>query len=493
VIEADANPDEARIALEVLGRTFRLQSNRSRKELLLQRYKAALLVGVASVATLYDVAGLWPYLERYFGPLSQADRDVVAGAFRAGLDHFGLARFHFPRRNIDEMLMHGGIPGPRTDEFIELLARRSAMSEGLNGRQFCQWVGGLPFATAAAYGLDAPTWRFLGEGREVSEDVVERSLQLLDRFAAGPVTEADLVAFPAVMHRDLLRALDELDEKKLRVPRRRRDQLDLSPRMFFGPSAGVRVRLPSVEHLLETSIDWTVAMEGTTRRVSVAAPWPGDPITPRFVSVSRPVKQVALTAYPGEQTWIVDLVEPDDPLLIFDGQTGEWIPPRNSLPKSDIWLAVPNPDDQPLQQILEIDGSQWSPELVEAPLGWAGWSFARASAASADRLRVAGQDRWRYVSSVRRPRVEVGDPVPMVRTPDGSNVFGVVPSVLLPATPQSDDVGSTIRWTVSVMRGDGGSAGASSVLVGGAETRVELPIPRDEGVLGVFDVQVQGP
>src|SRR5438067_5769964 len=78
VIEADANPDEARLALEVLGRTFGLQRERSRKDRLLQRYRAALPVGVASVATLYDVSGLWPYLEQYFGPLSQADREVVA-------------------------------------------------------------------------------------------------------------------------------------------------------------------------------------------------------------------------------------------------------------------------------------------------------------------------------------------------------------------------------------------------------------------------------
>lgn len=492
VIEADAVPDEARLALEIIGRTYRFQNERQQKAALLRRFRAAYLVGLCSVAAFYDVAGLWPYLERYFGPLNQNDHHTLSDEFRDGLDAFGLARFQFPRRNIDEMLMHAGIPGPRTDEFMELLARRSALTDGLNGRQFCQWVGALTPTGALAHGLDVPTWRFLREGRELSEDMVDRALELLDRFAAGTVSSADLAAFPAVMHADLLRALDELGEKQLRVRRRHRDQVDLVPRLVFSLVQGLQVRLPSVEHVTESSVDWLFAAEGRTDRMRIDAPWPGDAVRSHFFPVTRPVKQLALTAQPGAQTWTLDILDPDDPMLAFDGSTGEWIPARNSLPRTDIWFAVPSATAEDASDLVEVQGD-WSPEWLEAPLGWHGWTFARVSLASVRGIRLRGRDRWRYVSSNARPQIETGPSVAFLRTGDGARVYSALPQVRLPATPQSDGAASTVDWTVSIARTDGTPVASRTVTVGHTERQVDVPVPDDFHPVSEFDVRIRGP
>ena len=494
VIEASADPVESESALGILGNNYRRAGGREQKTKFLLKYRAAFLVGVCSAAFRYDVHGMWPYLEQIFGPLPLTDQQILSEAFRSSLDDFGLSRFTFPRRNVDEILMHAGIPGQRMDEFIELLARRDALADGLDGRSFCQWIGGLSRATAfTTHKLDAPTYRFLAEGREIAEDLVDRCLALLDTWATSGVTDADVASFPGVMQKDLLRALDELGEKRVASRSKTRSrQVDLVPRLFFEPSNGLRVRLPPIETVTEARVEWVISAEGSTTRITVDPPWPGDPITTRFFPVARPAKQVALTATPGDQTRVVNVVDPDDPLLVFDGSTGEWIPSRNTLPKSSIWIAVPNLEGQSFGELLDIDGSPET-KILDEPMGWAGWLFAEVSLGSTSKLRRRGTELWRYVSTTARPTVEPQEVVEWVHSLDGGSISAELPIITIPPVIDRTGSGSAIEWTVTMTRSDTGEQ-IGEIKALGDDTAKTVDLDRfDAPLTGTFDFTVKGP
>jgi len=410
-MEASADPSEAERALSILGSNYRRATSRERKVKLLLMYRASFLVGVCAVASKYDVGGMWPYLEKVFGPLPQADQQILGDAFRRSLDSFGLSRFTFPRRNVDEILMHAGIPGQRIDEFLELLARREALTDGLDGRQFCQWITNMSRATAfTAHALDAPTYRFLSQGREIAEDLVDRAIDLLDRWAVDS-DRVDVSDFPRVMQSDLLRGLAELGEKHVaRRSSRRSRQVDLKPTLVFDPRVGIVASLPPLEFVTGGRVNWTIATEGSMSRRSIDPPWPGVPVTPSHFPIPHPAKQAALTANPGEKTWILQIIDPEDALLIFDGTNGEWVPPRNSVPKGEVFIAVPNPESADIGYLLEIQGSLGTYSEVDGPLGWGGWTFLRAFTDEVKKLRLRGVESWRYVPSIQRPTMDPQDP-----------------------------------------------------------------------------------
>jgi len=496
VIEATADPVEAEEALAILGSNYRRRTLRDAKKRLLHQYRAAFLVGMCSVAFRYDSGGMWPYLEKVFGPLPGADQQILSEAFRDALNQFGLSRFTFPRRNVDEILMHAGIPGQRMDEFIELLARRDAMADGLDGRSFCQWLGGLSRQTAFnTHGLDAPTYRFLAEGREIAEDLVDRCLELLDVWATSGVAMAEVAAFPGVMQADLVRAFDELGQKQIvSRPRQRSRQIDLVPRLVFSSASGIAIRLPPIEVITESRVEWLIAAEGTTSRRTVEPPWPGDPVRVEYAVISRPSKQAVLNAVPGGQTWIVTVVDPDDPLLIFDSETGEWIPPRNSLPKADAIIALPNPDNLEMADLLETEGDLKIHRLLESPMGWAGWTFAETSLAAVTKLRRQDAESFRYVSSVARPTIELQAPVSFVRGLDSTPVCAALPTIVVPAVIDITGSGSSIEWTVTVTRVDTGEVVRSaSVLATDHAIPVDFAEDRGAPLLGSFDFAVKGP
>lgn len=496
VIEATADPLEAEQALAILGTNYRRAATKDAKKRFLNKYRAAFLVGVCSVAFRYDVGGMWPYLEKVFGPLPGPDQQILSESFRDALDQFGLSRFTFPRRNVDEILMHAGIPGQRMDEFIELLARRDAMADGLDGRSFCQWVGSLSRQTAfTTHGLDAPTYRFLAEGREIAEDLVDRCLELLDVWASSGITMAEVAGFPGVMQKDLMRALDELGEKQVASRSRPRSRhIDLVPRLTFSATSGIAIRLPPLEVITEARVEWLVAAEGITSRRAVEPPWPGDPVRVEYTVVSRPSKQVALTALPGEQTWIVTVVDPDDPFLIFDGGTNEWIPPRNTLPKADVIIALPNPEDLELADLIETDRDLKMHRLIESPMGWAGWTFAEVSLASVSKIRRREAETYRYVTSVARPTIELEKPVTWVRGLDSAPVCASLPTIVIPAVIDTTGSGSSIEWTITATRVDTGEVIRSAhILAKEDAVVVDLTEAGSAPLLGTLDFAVKGP
>lgn len=495
VIEANAQPDVAAEALAVLGFNYGRLEGRADRARLLERYRAALVVGVCTTATKYDVGGMWPYLAEAFGEIGQIDQQVISEAFRASLDHFRLSRFEFPRRNVDEILMHAGIPGQRMDEFIELLADRDARTPALDGAQFCAWLSSVPIATATNYHrLDTPTYRFLTHGREIAEDVVDRCLELLDAWREDSA-KVNVSAFPTVMQPDLLRALQELGEKvDTRTTRRRDRRVSTVPFVAYSRQQGVTVQLPSLEIIADQRIDWLIAFEGSVTRRTLEPPWPGDLVSIEHVPVTRPAREISLRAEPGNNEWTLRLVDPDDPLLVFDGTTGQLVPARSSLPQSDVLIAVPNPDAKTFDELVEIEGRSPTLQLIEAPLGWGLWSFYSTSLNDVSRLRMSGAELWRSVSTVRRPAIQGVGPLPYLRASDGGTVWAAPPLVTLPGLDVDTAEGAVVPWTIGVLD----LARSEEVLrqtweVGRQAVSVDLADTSLARAVGEFEISVKGP
>jgi hypothetical protein len=498
VMEADVDPEVAREVFAIIGRSYPWTSSTDRRSSFLKKYRATFIVGLCNTAFDYHLGGMWPFVEAALGHhLPQADQIIFSNAFRSALDTFELSRFSFPRRNVDEILMHTGIPGQRMDEFVELIARRAALTEGLDGRQFCQWLQRTSTHTATfVHKLDVPTYRFLTEGREIAEDLVDRCMEVIRVWSSRGMDAVDVTAFPRLMQHDLLRGLKELGQKRITQPRSRAREIDLYPRLIFSAFDGMQVKLPPLEVVTDETVWWTVRSDDLAVRLRVDPPWPGDPAEQSSVPLNRVARDVLVQVAPGDQTWELPLVDPNDPLLVFDGQTGLLLPPRNSLPRSAVWVAAPNPDGLPLEHLLEYDGPGLHAGIVDSPLGWGEWSFMKCDLSAVARFRLRGTTPWRYVSATMRPTIILPPAVAHATALDGEGVCGRLPRVIVPGdlSTGTENPSGGVTWRVSMRRASDRSLVFETVLTAQrSPTEVDLTDQFDRPVVGTFDLDVSGP
>ena len=101
----------------------------------------------------------------------------------------------------------------------------------------------------------------------------------------------------------------------------------------------------------------------------------GRPDRSELGSTGAPSQRVVVTVAPALQIWELELVDLDDPLLVFDAESGRLIPPRNTLPRGRVWIAYPGRTTPEPARRLEADVKVAVIERPELPHGWDGWSF----------------------------------------------------------------------------------------------------------------------
>lgn len=439
VVEADVEASVAIEALGVLG-TNLASANAKFRERLFHRYPAILTVGLCAIAsTRYDDGTFWPHVPR--GLRLDANRQYETGkAFQIALNRMGLARFTTPYKYVGEILMHSGIPISSVENLVHTVTRWDDGRTSGDAAGFIRWAASMSQTVATTRGFDVPTYRFLTEGGEIAEDFIERVISAID--SAGGT--ADL---PPVIAEAVGVALDGVAD---RATRNRRRTVDNAPTLTYDQHRGVRVRLPPLEVEVETAITWTVLAGGEAQRLPVDAPWAGDPIEPKWVGVRAPQQAVTVAVFPGDQRWELPCVDAKDPLLIFDGKTGALIPDRVSLPKGIVWLAFPAVGLEKPESLLEVAGEMAVTERGATPHGWPGWAFIAVDATKIEKLRVADtSDRWRYVTSIERPRLtNLPDPLPYITSTDGDDVLPTRPRLLLPGPRNA---AGEIEWSVSII------------------------------------------
>lgn len=492
VVEANVDAEQAAEAFGILGHSFGRYEERAMRRKLLTAYRASLLVGLCAVgAREYDEGTFWPRVaEAFKQPVTQSLQSELSEAFRGGLESHGLSRFTTPQRNIGEILMHAGIPIPSLEGYLRVLLKHDANSLNLDGRQLSGWTRSMSRGAAAALGLDAPTWRFLSEGGEIAEDFTDRCLALVDQFRSAETPSATRLSLPAHITAEIERLLTSgtLDHatRKGRIARNRED--NMVPRLVFSTMDGVQVSLPPLQAVAESAIMWRISAEGAVQHISVAAPWPGDPVA-AILHTLRPAKVVTVAVTPGEQIWDLELVDAEDPLIVFDASTGEWAPPRNSLPQGPAWLLLPNKGNLAISEVLEVSGVLTQRGEMDPPYGWEGWTVIEVDLTEVTKIRLRETDRWRYVSTISRPQLELTTPIDFITTLDGGPIYAARPLITLPA-----DMTGGVEWNVSVQLHGGDSVLASGVFVAGGEQTTVDPWPSQENKLaGEFDIYVRGP
>lgn len=518
VLEAEVPGDEAKNALGALGRKYFLQDSAADRRSTLAKYRGHLLIGLVAVgADQYEDGTLWPHIENAFGDkLSQTMRDEISNVWSEILDSMGLARFQTPMRIIGEFLMHGGVPTTSTCGLVDALTRLDGLLPNMQAGQFIHRITALSGEDAYhSFGISRPAWRFLKEGGDIATDFVARALTAIDALNedsdsadAGGLPQSTFEAMRACLTRSGSSARSGGSSKKR--PRR----LNLTPALIFQEQKGVRIQLPPLEVAADADIHWRLNFGGESGERLASRPFPGDGPSTTFWNVDRPVGGITLTASAGasaQGSWALTLVDPEDPLIIFDAETSVMLRANSLLPKDRVWLGYPvGADVNPLDEELEIDGTI---KLVSDEItiyGWDGWAFRLADLTDVKRLRlsddarkdleIAGSSPWRYISTTSKPRIEGITEVPFVAVPGTRYVSSTVPLITIPGIGGSstdlqalDTVQNSPAWTVYVKPiGSDENLYAWAIYPDVEDASYALwPDDRDP-VVGVFDVELVG-
>ncbi|MBH0022651.1 hypothetical protein [Salinibacterium sp. SWN248] len=491
VMEADVDQGEATESFRWLGNRFRNCDTREDRKHLLSLFRANFLIGLTAVGGRdYDEGTFWPFVNEAFGVrLSQGDTDLVVTRYKEILDYYSLRRFTTPMANVGEILMHAGVPVGSVEGFLRLLVKQDRRGAGTSGALFAAWARSQNRESASLLGLDAPTWRFLREGGEIAEDFVDRCLVAFDAATTGGISPDSGLA------RHIVDEIGRLVETGALVSRpgrgtRSREVVYVPTLTWDDARHGVAITLPSLEVPLEETVHWTLASEGRSASYTAEPPWPGLPAKTIIHSLRQPTKAVSVRARPGEQEWDMTVVDPDDPLLIFDAATGVLIPARNSLPRDLVVIGTPQSGDKPFNELIEFDGPCPVISEHQSPFGWESWIFATVDLNGVKKLS-RGEDRARFVSTSTRPQIAYPEPVLGATTSDDSIVYSDVPSVTLPAS--GDSSAGSLPWTISLTEESSGrTLWSSEVRSASDPLEVELWPERPASLLGKYVITVRG-
>lgn len=491
VMESGVDQDEATQSFRWLGKRYGMCNTRDERRELLSTFRATFLIGLTAVGGRdYDEGTFWPFVSAALAvDLSQSDIDLISTRYKEVLSHYGLRRFATPMANVGEVLMHAGVPVGSIQGFLRLLVKQDLRGSGTSGAMFAAWAKSQNKQSAAMLGLDAPTWRFLREGGEVAEDFVDRCLSAFDAATSGNLAQE------AGLSRHVLDEVRRLVETRALVnqPRRgarAREVLYVPILNWDAASHGVAIVLPALEVVVDETVRWTLTSEGRSASYVAEPPWPGIPASTIIHPLPRPTKAVSVRARPGEHEWDITVVDPDDPMLIFDVTSGSAIPARNSLPRDRVIVGAPRMDDLTIEDLLEFDG-EWSiVSAHQSPFGWESWAFATVDLSNVRKVR-RGEDRWRFVSTSARPQLTHPDTLDGATMADESVVYGGVPSVVLPAASESSS--QSLPWVISLSEeATGRTLWTCEIRPTRDQQDIVLWPDRPSSLLGTYVVAVRG-
>jgi hypothetical protein len=481
--------DRTQAALALGGEYGKRQYSADKGIVFLIKWPACLVAAMTGVAvTSYAQGTYWPALweaARYAGDTD--DQQVWGTAFAASLSELGLPTFSdSPLHYVGPILMHAGIPTYCLSDFFRLLVERRRQDPGLDADIFLSWATA-PRRQPRLSELDKPAERFLLNGGDYAHDIVDRTLDLLDRLTE-PDPDFDAVRLPSYMIEAAKaeQATGRLDLSKTTRSTGNRTSATVrrqaQPRIALDPyGQGIHVLLPAVGDTPDGVARWKIAADGETSTVQSRAMWVGAAeTTPQTAfPLDRPVRTV-LVSLAGREDLAAELsvIDQADPVLFF-GDDGRRLSATVSLPRSQVWIM--HPDDRD----LKFTGQPGQIVEPPVPFGWDGWRLCWVSLEDVQSVGLQG-GRSHSVEVQARPRLLLGEPLPGVATPFGSSVYPVPPQLRLPQFTEAE-----IKWYAEIKR-----VGSSTPLVGrivNPDDGVDIwnGVPRP--ILGAFEITVRGP
>ncbi|MCX7444044.1 hypothetical protein OS125_02130 [Corynebacterium sp. P7003] len=330
-------------------------------------------------------------------------------------------------------------------------------------------------------------------------DVITRVIELRELTRTDPLGWRALVTGPGnritgalpVLLRGAVAA--ELRERPAGTPNRGSAvgvaTREHTPRIIFdAPRGKVCLRLPeqALPEGQDAEVQWRVSVEGTTQIYRTGRSW-GE--TGGFselldLHVERQLREVTVADITNDTTWVVPVVDSDDPVLVFSVK-GQNLTDLASLHHPE--LIVVTPDDSRLVDVVTGDDI---PVIASCPVdGWASWTARRVDTSQVASLQVLRPGQTPSpMHNVRcvdpRQRVmfrDPGEPVADLRSLGGLPVHS---ASLLAEFPPTVSGGEETWWlSISAYAGTG-HAGDE---VAPAEP---LIIPAEGGVFDIFDPEL---
>jgi hypothetical protein len=470
VAEIDVAPEESRAALDKLGTAYwRDGTSAERKERLLTKWPACLVVGMAGVAaTDYQKGSYYEYLWEAAGYVgSYPDQRLWGQAFLNALDSLRLPRFPTTRRTfVGPILMHCGIPTYCLKDLLRLLIDHVRYDPGLDADSFVNWA-------AASQGrmstLDKPVQDLILDGGEYAYHVIDRLLNLLDRMR-DPTLDQFGVGLPERIITEASRLTSAGLLGQLPGSRRPARAAVGQPRLALDPfGEGSRILLPHSERT------WRVTVDGQPHDIQTAHSWLDDELDDVSFPLPRPVAHVQVRHVGEADAVSIPVVRSEDPLLVFS-EDGELLPAGRALPPEVVWALFPED-----RQLAGDDIHEVSEAFL--PLGWQGWTLLEVDLGKARFLGLAGGIQRSVRDSVG-PRLQLPEPIPGVTAAHRQPVYDTAPVIALP-----DD--QPRRWYIEVRSAQDREATPVRLSAVSGEIDPWRDMPRP--VIGTFDIAVLGP
>ena len=474
--ELDPSQQELQLVLRCLGIVWRQAGSAARaKTLIRATYPACMVIATSGSASMYlkggkvlpDLivgAGLNPSDPNLGQSWGELFRDCLA---TLGLPEFPELDQQRAKRFVSRMLLHGGIPLDQLGTWLDLVTDAAERLPGATGSEIQSWLIER-IELERLYEATTTLRRFIQHGAEFAADVIDRSLDLIDRLQSddgGPID----VGLPQ-RYVTTARELDRGGRLASAAGRRAQHGVsqDLRPHVTFDPfGLGVAMILPSVSS--PGGVEWVIDLGGPPQRVVLGVHGLSGRTPEREIAVPMGVAEIAVRR--NDSTPVTLQVVPrDEPLLVFD-ERGRLLPRSAALPRGPVWCIAP------VDRELEFPGGHELARPQSVPR-WSGWHARESDLRDAGRLQLMGS-LPRRIQSGRSAVLDGLRPLPGLTVDGGGMVLGAWPELVLPVGAGPFDW----RITLEPVFGDG-SAVVLERHVADEDVRVPLG-PLGQQVVGI--------
>ena len=493
VLEAGADIEEATDSFAVVLATYLRTSSPNARKTVLSKYGAHVLVGLASVGTKsYEAGTFWPKVAELadLNDLSQIAQHELSDQFRTGLKYFKLSRFETPLRNVGEILVHAGVPFASHCSLIKLMDFLESREYGVDGEflvDYCKRVGRDDLNIQ--FGLGTPTFRFLTSAGRIAEDYIDQLFHL----TSSPSDENPSTSLPP----GVVAAVESCaSSERQRKPTHRSAtrKFDKKIRVRFDPRLGVHLQLPLVEVYSQTDVMWVLESRESDARIPRLEPFPGVIPDAELWPIREPSDLVRVNLMPFENRFNVDVINPDDPLLIFEESTGNLV--NGTIPRGRAWIGFPaGSKATDVIDNFDVEGALTVVGLPTSVYGWDGWTFVQTDLNECESIALRpsayGEDEPprigppRRVDAMHRPFIAGGSLLPDWISVSGSKFCSTKPPELVLPAMQSANGAWGLR-IVDLL--SGATIHESRITYETKETRRVLDLPFSS----TFEIEVSG-
>jgi len=406
----------------------------------------------------YDQGRYWPAINELVSAAAGHSRSVESdwgNFFLTFLGQRGLATFPELERTlkyVTPILLHGGIPQYCLDDYFQLIFVR--YDDVLKDVRFP-----MPEATLETLALiadrsaaDRPVARLIKHGGAFARDLLARTIEL-----ARIVEERTSLPDPAEIGLPQ-RVIDRYatwKHARRHAPRERETGWrPRRPELWLDPwGEGVYLELPAQQlpHGERPTASWVLKSQGSSKKRSIASRFisPGWETSPDRLVLEPSRDRYSVTFSDGrdiEQSWSLPGLSPDQPLMVFEPESGTFLRTPAGVPARELWLLFD------ARVGLDILGGRKLAELPRLVGAWQGLRVEHWDLRGARHI-VAGSQQVGVIPDDRnlRPKLSGHQPLYLgLDNPDLPIYSGGLPDLIIPLTGRRTATQELERWRLTI-------------------------------------------